>query len=171
MFIAMALGYVLDDRIYVPGDLKCVTTLPFVGFYFMCEKTVYNGSHSVNTGDSDSRRETDNREAADNRIDSDRNRKLIQRLQDDLVKNQAYLTNKFSELKMLEISTKNDINEQELADARKADGVLLVIPYGKLDRSSLAYRIEQLSLQECKLAGIIIKDADMRFMKWYYNHL
>lgn len=139
MFIAMALGYVLDDRIYVPGDLKCVTKLPFVGFSFVC--------------------------------DSDRNRKLIQRLQDDLEKNKAYLTNKFGELATLEISKKNDITEQEFANARKADGILLVIPYGELDRSSLAYRIEQLSLQECKLVGIIIKDADMRFMKWYYNHL
>ena len=137
MFIALALGYVLDDRIYVPGDLKCVTTLPFVGFSFKDVKV----------------------------------EKLVQILQDDLEKNQAYLTNKFGELATLEISKKNDITEQELANTRKADGVLLVIPYGKLDRSSLAYRIEQLSLQECKLAGIIIKDADMRFMKWYYNHL
>lgn len=165
MFIAMALGYVLDDRIYVPGDLKCVTELPFVGFSFMCDKTVYNGSHSDDTGDSNSRKEEDNR------IESDRNRKLIQRMQDDLDKNKAYLADKFDELATLEISTKNDITEQELENARKADGVLLVIPYGKLDRTSLAYRIEQLSLQECKLAGIIIKDADMRFMKWYYNHL
>lgn len=148
MFIAVALGYVLDDRIYVPDDLRCVTKLPFAGFSF-----------------------SDNQEAADNRIDSDRNRKRIQRLQDDLEKNKAHLTNKFGELMTLELKKNEDITEQELANARKADGVLLVIPYGKLDRSSLAYRIEQLSLQECKLAGIIIKDADMRFMKWYYNHL
>ena len=137
MFIAMALGYVLDDRIYVPDDLKSVTKLPFVGFSFTDVKV----------------------------------EKLLQRLQDDLVKNQTYLANKFGELTTLEMSKKNDITEQELADARKADGVLLVISYGKFDRSSLAYRIEQLSLQECKLAGIIIKDADMRFLKWYYNHL
>lgn len=171
MFIAMELGYVLDDRIYVPGDLKCVTTLPFVGFSFMHEKIIGNGVRSVNTGDSDSQKETDNREETDNKTNLDRNRKLLQRLQDDLVKNQTYLDNKFGELTTLEISKNNDITEQELANARKADGILLVIPYGKLDRSSLAYRIEQLSLQECKLAGIIIKDADMRFMKWYYNHL
>ncbi|MDE6662665.1 MAG: hypothetical protein K2K46_04895 [Lachnospiraceae bacterium] len=148
MFIALALGYVLDDRIYVPGDLKCVTTLQFVGFSF-----------------------SGNKEAADNSIDSDRNRKLVQRLQDDLEKNREYLTKKFGELATLELNKSKNITEQELANARKADGILLVIPYGKLDRASLAYRIEQLSLQECKLAGIIIKDADMRFMKWYYNHL
>lgn len=165
MFIAMALGYVLDDRIYVPDDLKSVTKLPFVGFSFMCDKTVYNGVHSDNTGGSDKKRESDNR------IDSDRNRKLVQRLQDDLEKNKAHLTNKFGELMTLELGKNEDITEQEFTSARKADGVLLVIQYGKLDRSSLAYRIEQLSLQECKLAGIIIKDADMRFMKWYYNHL
>ncbi|MBD5521064.1 MAG: hypothetical protein HDR03_07525 [Lachnospiraceae bacterium] len=169
MFIAMALGYVLDDRIYVPGDLKCVTELPFVGFSFM--QTVYNGVHSDNIGDSDNQKEADNWKETDNRIDSDRKRKLIQKLQADLEKNNVYLTNKFGELAAIEISTKNDITEQEFTNARNANGVLLVIPYGKLDRSSLAYRIEQFSLQECKLAGIIIKDADMRFMKWYYNHL
>lgn len=32
--LAMALRYVLDDKIYVPGDLKCITALPFAGFYF-----------------------------------------------------------------------------------------------------------------------------------------
>lgn len=165
MFIAMALGYVLDDRIYVPGDLKCATELPFVGFSFTCEKIIDNVVSSANTGDSD------NKEAADNSIDSDRNRKLVQRFQDDLEKNQAYLTNKFGELATFELNKSKNITEQEFINARKAYGILLVIPYGKLDRSSLAYRIEQLSLQECKLAGIIIKDADMRFMKWYYNHL
>lgn len=165
VFIALSFWYVLDDRIYVPGDLKCVTKLPFVGFSIVREKIAGNGIRSDNNGDSYNQKE------ADNRIESDKNSRLAQRLQDDLEKNKAYLTDKFGELATLELDKNKDITKQELADARKAGGLLLVIPYGKLDRSSLVYRIEQLMLQECKLAGILIKDADMRFIRWYYNHL
>ncbi|MCH5257033.1 MAG: hypothetical protein J1D87_07045 [Lachnospiraceae bacterium] len=136
VLLGMALVYILDDRIYVPGDLKCVTQLPFVGFSFT--------------------QETD---------------ELGQRFQNDLEKNLEYLTQETGGLTTLELGKDKDVSEQISNSAQADNAILLVIPYGKIDRSSLAYRIEQLSLRKCNLAGIIIKDADMRFMKWYYNHL
>lgn len=141
--LAMALRYVLDDKIYVPGDLKCVTELPFVGFCFG--------------------------EAGGGK--SDREKELLEDLQEDLEQNRAYLAGKTGTLAMFALEKKQTITAQAYEELREADGVLLVIPYGKMDRTTLGYRIEQLALQECKLAGILIQDADTRLLKWYYNHL
>lgn len=141
--LAMALHYVLDDKIYVPGDVKCVTELPFVGFCF--------GEAAGGTGD--------------------REKELLENLQEDLEQNRAYLAGKTGTLTMFALEKKQTITAQAYEELRMADGVLLVIPYGKMDRTTLGYRIEQLTLQECKLAGILIQNADMRLLKWYYNHL
>ncbi|MCM1174248.1 MAG: hypothetical protein NC341_04265 [Blautia sp.] len=138
--LAMALYYVLDDKIYVPGDLKCVTELPFVGFCF---------------GEAPG--------AAKSR--------LRESLQNDFEKNRAYLAEKTGALTILVLEKKQTIAEQAYADLRKADGILLAIPYGEMDRTTLGYRIGQLTLQECRLAGVLIQNADMRLLKWYYNHL
>lgn len=142
--IVMALAYVLDDRIYVPGDLKCVTELPFAGFNFT-NKT----EDKKNSGEAT----------------------LLKKLQEDMELNRAYLMKENGVIDTLELNKKSSVTEEICDKLRKADGVILIIPYGKMDRTSLAYRIDQLALQECKTVGIIIKDADMRFMKWYYNHL
>lgn len=142
--IAMALVYVLDDRIYVPGDLKCITELPFVGFQF-----------------------TDKMEKGKNSGEE----ALIEKLCADMELNCTHMMKENGTLDTLELSKKISVTEEVCDKLRKADGVILVIPYGKIDRTSLAYRIDQLTLQECKPVGIIIKNADMRFMKWYYNHL
>lgn len=135
--LAMALIYVLDDKIYVPGDLKSVTTLPFVGFQ--------------NTAGKEG--------------------ELPEKLQKDLEINREYIAEKSGTLETMELRKNDAITKQMYEKLQKADGLLLAIPYGKMDRASLAYRIEQLQLQDCKPAGILIQDADMRFMKWYYNHL
>ena len=135
--LAMALIYVLDDKIYVPGDLKSVTTLPFVGFQNTAGKE----------------------------------EELPEKLQKDLEINREYIAEKSGTLETVELRKNDAITKQMYERLQKADGLLLAIPYGKMDRASLAYRIEQLQLQDCKPAGILIQDADMRFMKWYYNHL
>lgn len=135
--LAMALIYVLDDKIYVPGDLKSVTTLPFVGFW-----------------------NTTGKEG-----------ELFEKLHKDLEINQAHIAERLGTLETVELYKNDAITKQMYEKLRKADGLLLAIPYGKMDRASLAYRIEQLNLQDCNPAGVLIRDADMRFMKWYYKHL
>ncbi len=142
--IAMALVYVLDDRIYVPGDLKCVTGLPFAGFQL-----------------------TDKAEKGKNSGEET----LLEKLHEDMELNRAHLMKEYGTLDTLELSKKSPVTEDVCDKLRKVDGIILVIPFGRMDRTSLAYRIDQLTLQQCKPVGIIIKNADMRFMKWYYNHL
>ena len=85
--------------------------------------------------------------------------------------NRAYLMKENGVIDTLELNKKSSVTEEICDNLRKADGIILVIPYGKMDRTSLAYRIEQLTLQGCKPVGIIIENADMRFMRWYYNRL
>lgn len=135
--LILALLYVLDDKIYVPGDLKIVTGLPFVGFQCQIQK-----------GDS-----------------------LSERFACDLERNQVRLREELGRLEVLELPSKNSLTEETYTGLREAEGVLIAVSYGKMDRTSLSYQIEQLTLQGCKPAGIMIQDVDMRFMKWYYNHL
>ena len=142
--IAMTFAYVLDDRVYVPGDLKCVTELPFVGFDFT-NKT----EDDKNSGEAT----------------------LLKKLKEDMELNLAYLMKENGVIDTLELNKKSSVTEETCDKLRKADGVIIIIPYGKMDRTSLAYRIDQLTLQGCKIVGIAIGNADMRFMKWYYNHL
>ena len=141
VLLALAIYYVLDDKIYVPGDLKSVTDLPFVGFSFV----VY--------------------------AETNREKKAAEQFQKDLEQNQSYLAEKHGVIATLEIVEDFQIVREEMEKLRGVDGVLLVIPYGRMDRTTCGYRIEQLKLQECRIVGIVIRNADMRFMKWYYNHL
>lgn len=143
-FIAMALIYTLNDRIYVPGDLKCVTDIPFAGFCF-------EGG-------------TDNPEKSRAKI-------LQNKLIEDMELNRSRLAEDNGRLDDLELGKDNKMTEEECGRLRKAGGIILVIPYGQTDRTSLAYIIDRMKLQGCKIVGIIIKNADMRFMKWYYNRL
>lgn len=148
--LAMALRYVLDDKIYVPGDLKCITALPFAGFYFGGEAGEGKAKETI-------------KRAGEKR--------LAENLQKDLERNRAYLTEKFGTLIVYEPEKSRTAAEESYDDLRKADGILLSVPYGKTDRTTLGYCLEQMALQECKIAGILIRDADMRLLKCYYNHL
>lgn len=163
--LAMALRYVLDDKIYVPGDLKCITALPFAGFYFGGEAG--EGNLSGEGGGKAAAGEGKTQET----IKRAGEKRLAENLQKDLEQNRAYLTEKFGTLIVYEPEKNRMAAEESYDDLRKADGILLSVPYGKMDRTTLGYRLEQMALQECKIAGILIRDADMRLLKWYYNHL
>ena len=61
--------------------------------------------------------------------------------------------------------------EQNKEHLGQTDGDILEIPYAKITRTKLAYDLEQYELLQKKIVGIVICDADVRFIKWYYNHL
>lgn len=148
ILFAMAFYYVLDDKIYVPGDLKVITGLPFAGFSF----PAYGAGEQ-----------------------------LFDRLQKDFEKNCDYLREKNGTLITLDLgkngvraktdAAREEAGQEDYERLRKADGILLSVPFAGMDRRTCAYQIEQLNLQDCKPVGMIIRDADERFMKWYYKHL
>ncbi|MCM1145367.1 MAG: hypothetical protein NC318_10445 [Blautia sp.] len=139
----LAISYVVSDKIYVPYDLKQVTELPFIGF------SLKQPEGNLSYGES----------------------RLMERLQADLDTNRAYLEKRTGKLAVLEMQKDSPVTDSDYESLRRANGVLLAVSYGQTDRASLAYQIGQLALQECELEGILIKDADMRFLKWYYNRL
>ncbi len=176
--LVMALVYAMDDKIYVPGDLAIATDLPFVGFHFtdaaagLAGKTTGRKMEEV-TGGMDTEaigmvdRKTSDRSAAK----VGRKQKLYETLQEDCEQNRAYLEEENGSMVTFCIKKGQQIETDDMKKLREAQGVLLAVTYGAMDRTTLRYRIEQLKLQDCRLKGILIQDADMRFMIWYYNHL
>ncbi|MBO5210021.1 MAG: hypothetical protein J6B68_11900 [Lachnospiraceae bacterium] len=75
-----------------------------------------------------------------------------------------------SKLEQFVESMQKDL-EQNKEYLAKEDGVILEVPYAKMTRTKLAYDLEQHELLQKKIVGIVICDADVRFIKWYYNHL
>lgn len=61
--------------------------------------------------------------------------------------------------------------EESKEHLQQADGILLEIPYAKMTRTELDYQLEHLEVTGVHVAGIVIRDADVRFIKWYYSHL
>lgn len=164
---AMALIYVLDDKIYVPGDFKVITGLPFAGFCFTPEEEANKEPDRTAGG---SVRKAADKRAGRSTGKTGREQSLAESLRKDCEQNSAYLEEKYGTLITFKIEKKQQITKEERIGLQKAEGILLAVPYGKMDKTTLNYRIEQLQLWECKVVGILIQDADMRYMKWYYNH-
>lgn len=164
-FLAMALLYVLDDKIYVPGDCKCFTELPFVGFSFTKAEKGKQVSEPLDKA------ETERTPKFWNKITDKIDDRLYTRFRQDLEQNQAYLEKQTGTLALWKIEKDCPVTQEDAEELQKAGGVLLVIPYGRTDRATCSYQMEQLALLGCNLTGILIQDADMRFMRWYYKHL
>ena len=54
---------------------------------------------------------------------------------------------------------------------RRADGVVLSLPFGAVHGAFLSYVTEQLRTQDCTLCGVAVRDADGRFLRKYYGRL
>lgn len=136
----MLLYYIMDDRILLAGDLKMVTDMSFIGYA-----------------------------KAGERLDRDYNDNL------------AYLREQMGVISTLPIVQKTTAHKgggndngtlatqekwKELCDA---DGVVIMVEYGKVHAAYLAYIIDQLKLRKCRVAGIAITGADERFLNRYYG--
>jgi hypothetical protein len=56
------------------------------------------------------------------------------------------------------------------AEAGKADGVILLLPYGSVQGAFLSYLLEQYRVRGCKVLGVAIADADVKFLRKYYGN-
>lgn len=126
--LGFSLYYVMDDRVFVAGDVKKVTDVPFVGY-----------ASGVET------------------------------LKEDYEKNLAYLREKIGEIQICELDGDAFFSEEELRDMRKAAGVVLSLPFGKVHGAFASYVMEQLKVQDCALCGVAVRDADERFLRRYYG--
>lgn len=67
-------------------------------------------------------------------------------------------------------SMQKDLEESK-EHLQQAESVFVEIPYAKMTRTELSYQLEHLKVTGVPVAGIVIRDADVRFIKWYYSHL
>lgn len=136
----MLFYYMLDDRIFLAVDLKIVTDASFIGYA-----------------------------GAGERFDREYNINL------------SYLRERIGVLGTLSIVQKTmgertamhdtdaGITQEKWKELCGADGVVVVVEYGKVHAAYLAYMIDQLKLRECRVAGIAISGADEKFLSRYYG--
>lgn len=67
-------------------------------------------------------------------------------------------------------SMQKDLEENKKHLAQE-ESIFFEIPYAKMTRTELEYQLENLKIARTNIAGIVIRDADVRFIKWYYSHL
>lgn len=58
---------------------------------------------------------------------------------------------------------------EELNTLRKSNGVVLMIPWGSKNGNIVEKTLSFLEKQECNISGVIVYDADDKFLRKYYN--
>ena len=97
--------------------------------------------------------------------------------QNDIVKNAdcentfGYLHQKYQNLEVLVVKQGKAIEEKEWQNLRRASGIVLQIPYKRVHAAYLAYLLELLETQDCKVVGIAISDGDVKWLKRYYGRV
>ena len=94
---------------------------------------------------------------------------MPERLQKDYDSAIEYLQEKHGEILEIRVSLTEEIAAEQFVKAREADGIIVVVPYGKMHGTYLAYLIGQYQVQGCKIVGIAIADADVTFLRRYYG--
>lgn len=92
-----------------------------------------------------------------------------ERLGGEYEDNLAYLKKQTGSLSVLTVAQEDSIAQEEWQELCASDGVVIVAKYGKVHASYLAYVIEQLKVRGCRLIGVAIGDADVRFLRRYYG--
>lgn len=93
----------------------------------------------------------------------------VETLKQDYEKNLAYLRGKIGDIQIYESDGDASFSEEELQNMRRAGGVVLSLPYGKVHGAFVSYVIGQLEAQDCALCGVAVRDADERFLRRYYG--
>lgn len=93
----------------------------------------------------------------------------VSRLQSDYDRTMAYLRKKHGEISEISVTRIDETAAGQSDQAENVNGVVLVIPYGKVHGTFLSYLIDQYRVQGCKIVGVAIADADAKFISRYYG--
>ena len=88
---------------------------------------------------------------------------------EDYERNFSYLQDKQGTLQLCDLEPDKPFSSEDFEKMRKAQGVVLCLPYGKVHGTFLSYVIEQLSSQDCVLCGVSIRNGDEKFLRKYYG--
>ena len=58
---------------------------------------------------------------------------------------------------------------EDLDILRQSNGAILMIPWGRKNGNVIEKTLSFLGKQDCKVAGVIVYDADDKFLKKYYS--
>ena len=152
VLMGMLLYYVLDDRILVASDVKQVTDVPFIGYTFQ-----------------DKAEQTAERASDGQQAEVQTGKIIVAGLQQDYDSTTAYLRKKHGEIPEISVNRMDEIAAGQSDQAGNVDGVVLVVPYGKVHGTFLSYLIDQYRVQGCKIVGVAIADADAKFISRYYG--
>lgn len=89
------------------------------------------------------------------------------RLTKDYERNLAYLREKSGVIQICELDGDKSFSEEEFREMRKAGGVVLSLPFGKVHSVFVSYVIELLKTQDCTLCGVAVRNCDERFLRRY----
>lgn len=81
----------------------------------------------------------------------------------------VYLQKKLGHVLVCDVAQKESLSAEKLEQLRLADGVVLTVPYGKMQCTYLSYVLEQFHAQDCNICGIAVRDADVKFLRRYYG--
>ena len=87
----------------------------------------------------------------------------------DYEKNLSYLQDKLGTLRLCDLEPDKPFSAENFEKMRKAKGVVLSVPFGKVHAAFLSYVIEQLHSQDCVLCGVSIRNGDEKFLQKYYG--
>ena len=141
--LGVSLYYVMDDRILVADDIRKVTDVSFLGYVFTDKNSVAGG------------------------LVDDNSVKGI--FVEDYEKNLSYLRDKQGTLQLCDQEPDKPFSAEDFEKMRKAKGVVLSVPFGKVHASFLSYVIEQMHSQDCMLCGVSIRNGDEKFLRKYYG--
>lgn len=144
--IGMLLIYVLDDRIFVAGDLKRVTDIPFLGY-----------AGAAGSLGQDYERNVD---FLRQRLGTVTVLEVTQNTEPEL-KQSAALQGK--------AGTAQTEGATAWQEACGLENGIVHVPYGCVHAAYLSYVIEQLKVRGCSLAGVAVSGADDKFLGRYYG--
>lgn len=162
VLISMALYYVLDDSVYVETDAEKQFGLPVFGIFTAGEAGTFQSYGN---------------EFLSNYTYLCRNLKKISFMSVDYkedAKNAKLTMEKILSTEKLPGNCENILVElpedspEGYERARNTDGVLLIVRYGRRNGKLIERTVSNLKKQDCKLLGILIVEADVRFLKKYY---
>lgn len=90
-------------------------------------------------------------------------------LSGDYENNLVYLRDRVGDITVCEASPDRPFAEEDFANLRDCDGVVLSVPFGKANAAWVSYAVDSLAAQDCALVGVAIRDCDAGFLRKYYG--
>ena len=158
----MLFYYIMDDRIFVASDLRNVTDASFVG---------YAGADRWMGKDYE-----DNLSYLREKVGTVNIFPVTQRTWKAGNAANVNSVGQQQAIAATRETSKDENAEQDMVltpekwkELCAADGVVVMVEYGRVHASYLAYMLEQLKLKGCRIVGIGIAGADHKFLNRYYG--